>query len=163
MKRVIKMSATSYRKWVLSLQYGCLLGCMQDQTRCRVSALWPCACFLCRPIPVLTSTIQPSVIPSTWPCSRCFETLCTTWEVRMLVGVNAGLLLEPYSLVLALCWCQLRNHIWKPDVVSGVVLAAQKDGLSPRVWDLSGHYNKIPLSPKIKDHMWTTWSHDWTL
>lgn len=68
-----------------------------------------------------------------------------------------------YSLLLAFCWCQLRNHMWKQMWFMGIILATHKDGMSPRVWDQSGQYSKIPVSPKIKDHMWATWSHDWTL
>lgn len=68
-----------------------------------------------------------------------------------------------YSLLLVFCWCPLRNHVWKQMWFMGIILATHKDELSPRVWDQSGQYSKIPVTPKIKDHMWATWSHDWTL
>ena len=40
-------------------------------------------------------------------------------------------------------------------------LAPWNDGLSPGVWGQPGLHSKSPLSQKIKDHMWATWSHDW--
>lgn len=72
-----------------------------------------CLCLPCRLTPALISTTPHSATHSTWPCSRCCETLCTTWKVRTLhTHVNAVRLgsgpLPQFALLF--CWGHLKTY-----------------------------------------------------